>query len=200
MKKPGSHFLSSQMQKLQSGRVSRRSFMSSALAAGLAVPAALSLSGQALAQVPKKGGAIKFGFGSGSTTDSLDPATYEGTINTAVAYLFGNNLVEVDASGNLVPELATEYSSDDAITWVFTLREGVEFHNGQILSPADVIATIDHHRGEGSKSAVNGLVAQIKSMRADGNNLVFELDPANADFPSSCLAITWSLCLRPMAN
>ncbi len=183
MKKPGSPFLSSQMQKLQSGRVSRRSFMSSALAAGLAVPAALSLSGQALAQVPKKGGAIKFGFGSGSTTDSLDPATYEGTINTAVAYLFGNNLVEVDASGNLVPELATEYSSDDAITWVFTLREGVEFHNGQILSPADVIATIDHHRGEGSKSAVNGLVAQIKSMRADGNNVVFELESANADFP-----------------
>ncbi len=112
------------MQKLQSGRISRRIFISSALAAGLAIPAALSLSGQALAQVPKKGGAIKFGFGSGSTTDFLDPATYEGTIKTAVAYLFGNNLVELDANGNLVPELATEYSSNDAITWVFTLREG----------------------------------------------------------------------------
>ncbi len=188
------------MQKLQSGRISRRIFISNALAAGLAIPAALSLSGQALAQVPNKGGAIKFGFGSGSTTDFLDPATYEGTIKTAVAYLFGNNLVELDANGNLVPELATEYSSNDAITWVFTLREGVEFHNDQTLTPAVVIATIDHHCGEGSKSAVNGLVAQIKSMRADGNNVVFELDPANADFPSSCLAITWSLCLRPMAN
>ena len=178
-----SPFLPSQMNKLEQGQISRRDFTTTALAAGLTVPAALGLAGDALAATPKKGGSVVFGFGSGSTTDSLDPATYEGTINTAVAYLFGNNLVEVDASGNLLPELATGYASDDAVTWVFTLHEGVEFHNGQTLTPVDVIATIDHHRGEGSKSAVNGLVAQIKSMRADGNNVIFELESANADFP-----------------
>ena len=163
--------------------LSRRGFMTSAMAAGMAGPALMSLSGQALAAGPKRGGTFKVGFGSGSTTDNLDPATYEGTIMTAVAFLYGNNLVEVDANGALQPELAESWGSEDAKTWVFTLRAGVTFHNGQALTPADVIATINHHRGEGSKSAVNGLVSQIKDMRADGKNVVFELDGANADFP-----------------
>lgn len=198
MKTPRSLFLSSQMQKLERGQISRRSFMSATLAAGLAAPAALSLAGQAQAATPKKGGSVVFGFGSGSTTDSLDPATYEGTINTAVAYLYGNNLVEVDASGNLVPELATGYASDDAKTWTFTLREGVEFHNGQTLTPNDVVATIDHHRGEGSKSAVNGLVSQIKSMKTDGNDVIFELNAANADFPY--ILLDYHLIIMPSTD
>lgn len=180
-RKPGSS-LTGLPTKSTSG-LSRRGFMTTAMAAGMAVPGVLGLSGQALASTPKKGGTFKIGWGSGSTTDSLDPATYEGPINSATAFLYGNNLVEVDATGGLQPELAESYGSEDAKTWVFTLRQGVEFHNGQTLTPADVIATINHHRGEGSKSAVNGLVKQIKDMRADGNNVIFELDGANADFP-----------------
>jgi len=168
---------------LSSTGITRRGFVSTGLASGLIVPAGFSMTGAALANEPKRGGSFRIAFGSGSTTDSLDPATYEGTINTAIAYLYGNNLVEVDASGNLQPELAESYSSDDATTWVFNLREGVEFHNGQTLTPADVIATINHHRGEDSKSAVNGLVAQIQEMRAEGNSVVFVLEGANADFP-----------------
>ncbi|MBI1495110.1 ABC transporter substrate-binding protein [Halocynthiibacter styelae] len=169
--------------KKPNGGISRRGFVSTALATGLIVPASFSMTGAARADEPKRGGSFRIAFGSGSTTDTLDPATYEGTINTATAYLYGNNLVEVDASGNLQPELAESYASDDATTWVFNLRAGVEFHNGQTLTPADVIATIDHHRGEGSTSAVNGLVSQIKEMRAEGNSVVFVLEGANADFP-----------------
>ncbi|KIC21355.1 peptide ABC transporter substrate-binding protein [Leisingera sp. ANG-Vp] len=165
------------------GGLSRRSFIANTLAVGLSASVNSSLAGRAIASTPRKGGTFKIGFGSGSTTDSLDPATYEGTINTAMAYLYGNNLVEVDADGNLQMELAESYTSDDAVTWLFKIRRGIEFHNGQTLSPDDVIATIDHHRGEGSKSAVNGLVSQIKEMRAEGNNVVFVLDGANADFP-----------------
>ena len=97
--------------------------------------------------------------------------------------MHANNLVEVDHTGSLVPELAESYASDDAVTWVFRLRPGVEFHNGKTLAPEDVIASINHHRGPDSKSAVGGLVNQIKDIRADGNSVVFELNAANADFP-----------------
>ncbi|MEG9862910.1 MAG: ABC transporter substrate-binding protein [Parvularculales bacterium] len=180
---PKSLFLSSQMQKLKSGQISRRDFMSAALATGLTVPVALGMAGEAMAMTPKKGGSIVFGFGSGSTTDTLDPATYEANFNTNCGYMWGNNLVEVDETGNLIPELATEFSSDDAKTWVFTIRKGVEFHNGKTLTPDDVVASIEHHRKEGSKSAVGGTLSQIGSIRADGNNVVFELNAANADFP-----------------
>lgn len=104
-------------------------------------------------------------------------------MNTVLAYTYANNFFEVDHEGNLGPELAESYESSDATTRVFNLREGVEFHNGKSLTPEDVIATINHHRGAESKSAAAGLVAQIKDIRADGNAVVFELNAANADFP-----------------
>ncbi|MEM8758728.1 MAG: ABC transporter substrate-binding protein [Pseudomonadota bacterium] len=176
-------FIQGRRAALARGAISRRQFMTSAVAAGVAVPVALGWAEGALAQTPQKGGLLRLGIGSGSTTDSLDPATYEGTVNTVLAYTYANNLVEVDHSGNLVPELAESWDSDDAITWVFQLRDGVEFHNGKTLTPEDVIASINHHRGEDSKSAAAGLVSQIKEIRADGASVVFELKAANADFP-----------------
>jgi len=175
--------LAEQVARLTAGRITRRQFVLSALAAGIVLPTALGVAERAHAQTPVKGGALRIGLGSGSTTDSLDPATYEGTVNTVLAYTYANNLVEVDHSGALVPELAESFESADAITWVFKLRQGVEFHDGKSLVPEDVIASINHHRGEGSKSAVGGIVKQIADIRADGDSVVFELDAPNADFP-----------------
>jgi peptide/nickel transport system substrate-binding protein len=176
-------FLAQKKQQLVLNEVSRRSFMTSMIAAGVAVPTALAWADQAMAQTPNSGGLLRLGIGSGSTTDSLDPATYEGTVNTMLGYIHANNLVEVSPSGELVGELAETFESDDAINWVFTLRAGVEFHNGKTLTPEDVIASINHHRGVDSTSAASGLVAQIADMRIDGNAVVFELTAANADFP-----------------
>ena len=178
-----SPFLAQRRAALGAGRISRRTFMSSAVAAGVAAPVAMGWADAALAATPQKGGLLRLGIGSGSTTDSLDPATYEGTVNTVLAYTYANNLVEVDHNGELIPELAESWDSDDGVTWVFRMREGVEFHNGKTLTPADVVASIDHHRGPDSKSAAAGLVEQISEIRTDGNSVVFELSAANADFP-----------------
>lgn len=176
-------YLHTKSQLLRTGAMSRRQFIATTVASGATLAVAMGAADRALAQTPMKGGMLRLGMGSGSTTDSLDPATYEGTVNTVLAYMHANNLVEVDHSGNLVPELAESFDSADAVTWVFKLRGGVEFHNGKTMTPDDVIASINHHRGEDSKSAVNGLVNQIKDLRADGDSVVFELNSANADFP-----------------
>src|SRR5690606_42026938 len=66
-----------------------------------------------------------------------------------------------------VPEasLATEWNSDDLTTWVLKLRQGVTFHNGKTLSPADVIYSLNHHRGEESKSAARSLVSAITDIK-----------------------------------
>ncbi|MEM7652539.1 MAG: ABC transporter substrate-binding protein [Pseudomonadota bacterium] len=176
-------YLSAQADNLTSGHISRRNFIMSALAAGVVLPTAMSLADKAIAKTPKKGGSLKLGIGSGSTTDSLDPITYESAFNLVLSYAHANNLVEVDHNGAAIPELAESWESKDAKTWVFPLRKGVEFHNGKTLDPQDVIASINHHRGEDSKSPVAGLVKQIVDMRADGNSVVFELEAANADFP-----------------
>jgi len=176
-------YLHDQKLGLLTGRIGRRQFIRSVVAAGVALPTAMSMASTVLAATPKKGGTLRQGFGHGATTDSLDPGTYENGFMTAAGYTWGNNLTEIDNDGSLVPELAESYESSDAKTWVFKLRKGVVFHNGKSLTPEDVIASFNFHRGEDSKSAAKGLLTSIKDIRKDGNSVVFELENADAGFP-----------------
>ena len=104
------------------GKISRRDFMQGATAMGVTVAAASSMAFQAQASTPKKGGTFRLAMGHGSTTDSLDPATYENGFSNGMGYALGNHLTEVKASGQLGPELAESYESSDAITWRFKIR------------------------------------------------------------------------------
>ena len=177
-------YIEQQANKLTTGLIDRRKFIMSALAAGVVLPTALGMADKAMAATPTKGGLFKLGRGHGSTTDSLDPATYENGFSQGLCYAYGNHLTEVGPDGQLRPELAESYESSDAKTWVFNLRQGVEFHNGKTLDADDVIASLNHHRGEDSKSAANGLAKPIVSLTADGpNRVIIELEAANADFP-----------------
>jgi peptide/nickel transport system substrate-binding protein len=176
-------FIKDQKLGLISGRIDRRQFITSIVAAGVALPTAMSMANTVLAATPKKGGTLRQGFGHGSTTDSLDPGTAENGFMTAANFVYGNNLTEIDNDGTLVPELAESYESPDAKTWIFKLRSGVEHHNGKTLTPEDVIASFNHHRSEASKSAAKGLLSTVKDIRKDGNSVVFELEAADAGFP-----------------
>src|SRR5207249_1648485 len=72
--------------------------------------------------------------------------------------------------------------SDAAKKWVFKLRNA-EFHNGNRITAADVIASLNHHRGNDTKSAAKPLMANVKNIRADGDKtVVVELDSGDADF------------------
>ena len=158
-----------------------------ALGAAAAGIAAAKLPG-AEAAAPNKGGRIRMGLTSSSTADSLDPATWSSSI-MQIGFSGGvyNCLSEVAENGELIPELAEGWeasSAGGAKTWIFRLRKGVEFHNGKTMDAEDVIASINYHRGENSKSAAKSIVAAIADIRADGKDtVVFELSTANADFP-----------------
>ena len=168
------------------GRVSRRHFMEGALALGMTVAGASSFASAVSAAQPKQGGKITAGLADPATTDTLDPATY--ISNHTQIGMFGavlNNLTEVAPDGEIIPELAeTIEASDDAKTWVFKLRKGVEFHNGKSLDADDILVSINHHRGEDSNSAAKPLLAEVNDIRADGKHtVIFELAGGNADFP-----------------
>ncbi len=167
--------------------VDRRRFLKSAAAVGaLAVGSANGvLPSFAQDATPKKGGHFKIGVGSGSTSDSLDPATYLETFMYIFARSLHGYLAEVDADGNLIGELAESWEpSKDAKTWTFKLRKGVEFHNGKNLDADDVIASINHHRGEESKSGAKDDFKAVEEIRSDGSGtVVISLKEANVDFP-----------------
>lgn len=178
-------YLRKRAQQLTERTIDRRSFIMSALAAGVTLPSAMSLATRAEAATPKMGGMLRSAMGYGSTTDVMDPANSENGFMQAVQFARGNHLTEVSNTGELIGELAESFEpSNNAATWVFNLRKGVEFHNGKTLTPEDVIATFNRHRAEDSKSAAKGLITAVKDIRKDGDNqVIFELEAGNADFP-----------------
>ncbi|MEO1191966.1 MAG: ABC transporter substrate-binding protein [Pseudomonadota bacterium] len=166
----------------QSSGLSRRNLLVGASALGL-MAGGMSL--PSLAETPKKGGRLRYGCAHGSTTDNLDPATYENDFTIGMSFAFMNFLTEIGSDGQLQPELAESWeASADAATWTFKLREGVEFHNGKEMTAEDVIASFNHHRGEETNSAAKPIVAPITDIKADGKyTVVFTLSGGDADFP-----------------
>lgn len=162
--------------------MTRRGLLKSGMAitaAGLILPA-----GMARAQdAPKKGGVFRIGLGHGSTTDSYDPGLWEQLYVQTFAAARVNYLIEIAADGNLIPELAESWDSADGMTWVFKIREGVSFHSGKPMTPDDVVASLNFHRGDASTSAVKPFFDPVTDIKVDGQNVVVTLNAANADFP-----------------
>lgn len=176
-----------QMRKLiAQGKMTRRDFIQLAVATGMTVAAANTAFTSAAQAAPKKGGRFRIALGSGATTDTLDPATYPDTFNGVWGWAsIRSSLTEVAADGAIVGDLAEQFEpSNGAKTWMFKLRKGVEFHNGKSLTAEDVVASIDHHRGESSKSAAKSLLKSVTDVKADGaDTVVVTLSDGNADFP-----------------
>lgn len=173
--------------RYRQGALSRRGFIRASVAAGIGVSAAMSLATSVRAQTPQRGGLLRAGLASGATTDTLDPGLIEAGFLIPLASAINGYLTEIDAGNNVVPSLAESWeATPDARIWRFRLRSGVAFHNGAPVTPEDVIASINYHRGEASTSAAKPLVAAVTGLSAEGGNtVVFELEAGNADFPAA---------------
>jgi peptide/nickel transport system substrate-binding protein len=79
---------------------------------------------------------------------TLNPFTWPNQLpSILVAKNVFSTLVKYSAEDGytLVPDLATEWSvSEDGLTWTFTLREGVAWHDGAPFSADDVKFTLDN--------------------------------------------------------
>lgn len=178
--------LSILMKMFEQNKITRRQFVAQVTALGLtaAISPAL-LSGTARAGAPKQGGRMILGVTGGSTSDSMDPGTLTSNMNQNLNWQLRNNLVEINHKLEPVPELAESWeASPDAKTWRFKLRQGVEFHNGKTLTVEDVLYSINHHRGEKSKSGAKAYLKSIADIKTDGKyEIIFELSGGSADFP-----------------
>ena len=191
------HIVKSIERMFTEGLINRREFISRLSALGIAVTMSpLLVPGKVEAAVPKKGGHFKMGITGGSTTDSMDPATFTSNMNQNINWQIRNNLVEVDSNFNAIPELAESWdATPDAKVWSFKLRKGVEFHNGKTMTAEDVVFSINHHRGEDSKSAGKGYLKNIADIKADGKHeVVFTLSGGSADFPMVLTDYHFSIC------
>ena len=85
-------------------------------------------------------------------------------------------LVRVDQSGEIVPALAESYEvSEDGLTWTFTLREGVTFHNGSNLTTEDVLAQFERFTNPESGHPHPEYYEAIEEVSAEGNQVTLTL-------------------------
>ena len=90
-----------------------------------------------------------------SSPNSLDPRIGIDAQSERIDELLFDALVKRDEHFNLQPSLATGWDIPDPLTYVFHLRSGVHFHNGQPLTSRDVKWTFD--------SITNGTIRTAKA-------------------------------------
>src|SRR5690625_356632 len=163
--------------------ISRRGLLQGAAAGSLLIGAGIRPG--AAQDAPKRGGTMRAAKGHGSTSDSLDPGTWENNYMFALGFAVYSRLTEIDADGEIIPELAEDWeASRDAKTWTFKIRKA-NFHDGSLVRARDVVASINHHRGEDSQSAAKTFVEPITNIEAKGEDIVvFTLNAPDAGFPA----------------
>lgn len=153
--------------------------MQATMAGGIA-----SLATSAHAQTPKRGGRIRVAGATASANDTLDPAKQSNQTDYSRCNMLYNGLTSLDATLSPQPALAESFNTQDAKTWVFTLRKGVVFHDGKALSPADVVFSFMRHKDPATASKAKVLAEQIDTVRASGpNEVTIVLSAPNADLP-----------------
>ena len=174
------------VRNILAGKMSRRRFLETTTAVIGGIAAGPMLIAEARAAVPKKGGIARIGMVGGSSGDTLDPARAIEQYMYSLTWGLRNNLTEVTPNADIVPELAEAWdASADLMTWTFRLRRDIEFHNGKTMTADDVLASMNHHRGETTKSAGKGFLTDVVDIEVvDKSTVVFHLKRANADFPA----------------
>jgi peptide/nickel transport system substrate-binding protein len=164
---------------MTNAHVSRRNFFKIA-AAGAAV-AAVEMSGlglkpgkNVLASPRSQTATLRVAWGNAPAT--LDPASASSDVEIAFLNAVYDYLIDTNASGELVPRLATSWSvSDDGLAYTLQIAEGVKFHDGSDLTLDDIIWTFERLKAS-NISAFETVAA------SEGNSIVFTLATTNPDF------------------
>ncbi len=120
------------------------------------------------------------GFGDAS---SLDPIS-RGRVFQLTEKLM-SRLVRISPDGKPVGELAESWSTtSDAQTWTFKLRPNVKFHDGKVMTAADVVYSIRRIQDPKENSPVRSTIAVIDTVEAaDPQTVVMKLKSPYAELP-----------------
>ena len=116
---------------------------------------------------------------------SMDPGDHTAAFTTAVLDLMYEGLLRRTSDLKLEPSLATAWRAEEGGTkWVFTLREGVTFHDGTALD-ADAVVTsltrfLDPKRGLAAAGRVRVILTSARA--TDPHSVEFTLRQPYAGF------------------
>lgn len=108
--------------------------------------------------------------------DSLDPHKAVAAGTKEIMFNVFEGLVKPTPEGDLMPAVASDYKvSEDGLTYDFTLRDGVKFHNGDTVEMEDVLFSIERNMGSDGNEGLIPALSAISDMKADGSRLTITL-------------------------
>ena len=123
--------------------------------------------------------------------NSLDPYQITAAGTREVLFNVFEGLVKPDTEGSFVDAVASDHSiSEDGLTYTFTLRDGVKFHNGEPVTADDVLYSFETCAATATNTAVAGALSDIQDITADGNEIIITLPEANSSFLSTVSSVS----------
>ena len=136
-----------------------------------------------------KGNSVTVGIA--QDLDSLDPHAAVAAGTSEVLFNVFEGLVKAAPDGGVIPAVASDYTvSDDGLTYTFTLREGVKFHNGNAVTMEDVLYSLERCAGsENNGTPLISAFSNVTDMKAvDETHLTVTLQQASLEFINSMTA------------
>ena len=143
-------------------QVTRRELLKGAATLGAAAAVAPALGPAAQAQTTQKRELV---IAQGGDIAFFDPHISTSANEIRVSFNVFDNLISRHPDGKLHPGLATEWKLQGQTTWVFKLRSGVKFHNGDPLTSADVKYSLERSWDPALKTRVNTVFTTIDKRR-----------------------------------
>ena len=151
----------------------RQRLLSLGAAAALLAPvlAACAAGGNTADGTRAEGGTIVYGH------DQEPPCLYGGWVQQAyLSRQFLDSLVSQTDDGEIVPWLATSWkTSEDQLTWTFTLKDGVKFTDGTPLDAEAVKSNFEFWLKEGGNGTVAAYLADYYASGKAVDATTFEL-------------------------
>ena len=113
---------------------------------------------------------------------SMNPLVATNTSNQVVCNLVYENMVEVDNGFNVIPNVITDWSTEDGSFWTFTVADNRYFHDGSKVTAEDVAYSL---RSAANSDRYKGRLYYINGCSAnDAKTFNVSLSKANMLFPA----------------
>ncbi len=87
---------------------------------------------------------------------TFDPAKATATLNQAGLRVMYDPLVDIDQDGSVIPAVAESWEVvDNGAAYVFNIRQGIKFHNGDPLTAEDVAFEIQRESDAAARATIN---------------------------------------------